>query len=179
MSFLTSRTILRASRTSFAVAPRAFSTSFVARKSATESVKDTVKTVDRKVSDVLVDGIEAGRRRCKALSYLFAGSTGPPMARSTLPHPNVACPRKKNTAPANLLPLTENATQKAKEVAGMSTSEMKSKANEVAGEAKGKANEVAGQAQGKANELAGEAKGKANEVAGQAQGKKEEIKGKM
>ncbi|KAG4429361.1 hypothetical protein IFR05_015160 [Cadophora sp. M221] len=120
MSFLTSRTILRATRTP--ITARAFSTTFVARKSATETVKDGVKTVDRKVSDVLVEGIEAG----------------------------------------------QTATQKAKEVAGMSSSELKGKANEVAGEAKGKANEVAGQAKGKANELAGEAKGK-----------KEEIKGKM
>merc|ERR1712230_236301 len=61
-SFLTWRTVTRATRapaTSFA--PRAFSTTFVARKSATESVKDGVKTVDRKVSDVLVEGIEVGQ----------------------------------------------------------------------------------------------------------------------
>merc|ERR1712058_36445 len=86
-SFLTWRTVTRATRapaTSFA--PRAFSTTFVARKSATESVKDGVKTVDRKVSDVLVEGIEVG----------------------------------------------QTAAQKAKEVAGMSSSEMKGKANEVA-----------------------------------------------
>merc|ERR1711964_741632 len=123
MSSLTWRTVTRATRapaTSFA--PRAFSTTFVARKSATESVKDGVKTVDRKVSDVLVEGIEVG----------------------------------------------QTAAQKAKEVAGMSSSEMEGKANEVAGEAKGKANEVAGEAKGKANEFAGEAKGK-----------KEELKGKM
>jgi len=31
------------------------------KKSPTESVKDTVKGVDRAVSDKLVDGIEAGR----------------------------------------------------------------------------------------------------------------------
>merc|ERR1711964_692216 len=87
-SFLTWRTVTRATRapaTSFA--PRAFSTTFVARKSATESVKDGVKTADRKVSDVLVEGIEVG----------------------------------------------QTAAQKAKEVAGMSSSEMKGKANEVAG----------------------------------------------
>ncbi|KAH7395647.1 LEA domain-containing protein [Cadophora sp. MPI-SDFR-AT-0126] len=121
-SFLTWRTtITRASRAPAAsFAPRAFSTTFVARKSATEAVKDGVKTVDRKVSDVLVEGIEVG----------------------------------------------QTAAQKAKEVAGMSQSEMKGKASEVAGEAKGKANEVAGQAKGKANELAGEAKRKKEEVKG-------------
>lgn len=61
MSFLTRTTMFNASRTSARFAPRAFSTSFVARKSATETVADAAKTVDRKVSDVLVDGIEASR----------------------------------------------------------------------------------------------------------------------
>ncbi|TAQ89851.1 hypothetical protein B7494_g1827 [Chlorociboria aeruginascens] len=66
MSFL-SRTIrparvahcARMATTGFA--PRAFSTSFVAQKSATEAVKDGVKTVDRAVSDKIVDGIEVGQ----------------------------------------------------------------------------------------------------------------------
>ncbi|KAI6715344.1 hypothetical protein JHW43_002086 [Diplocarpon mali] len=119
MSFLTRTTILGASR-SARFAPRAFSTSLVARKSTTETVKDGVKTVDRKVSDVLVDGIKAG----------------------------------------------ENAAQKAKDVAGMSSGEAKGAASEVAGEVKGKATELAGEAKGKANEVAGQAKGKANEVSG-------------
>lgn len=60
MSFLT-RTAIRSSR-SVTFAPRAFSTSLANRKTATEAVKDTVKTVDRKVSDKLVDGIELGRK---------------------------------------------------------------------------------------------------------------------
>ena len=34
-----------------------------------EAVKDTVKTVDRKVSDKLVDGIEIGRK-CSLLYFL-------------------------------------------------------------------------------------------------------------
>lgn len=59
MSFLT-RTAPRFTR-SIAFAPRAFSTSFAPQKSATEAVKDTVKTVDRAVADKLVDGIEIGR----------------------------------------------------------------------------------------------------------------------
>jgi translation elongation factor EF-Ts len=51
-----------AARTSFTqVAPRAFSTSFVVRNSATETVKGAAKGVDRAVSDKLVDGIELGR----------------------------------------------------------------------------------------------------------------------
>jgi len=65
MSFLTRTTIVRSVRFAQVQAPRAFSTSFVARKSATEAVKDTVKDtvkiVDRKVSNTLVGGIEVGR----------------------------------------------------------------------------------------------------------------------
>ncbi|KIN01050.1 hypothetical protein OIDMADRAFT_19084 [Oidiodendron maius Zn] len=67
MSFLT-RTAIRSTR-SMVFAPRLFSTSLATRKTATEAVKDTVKTVDRKVSDKLVDGIELGQtatRKAKA-----------------------------------------------------------------------------------------------------------------
>lgn len=39
---------------------RTFTTSIAARKSATETVKDGLKTVDRAVSDKIVDGIDAG-----------------------------------------------------------------------------------------------------------------------
>jgi len=48
-----------AARTSFA--PRAFSTSPTFRKIVPEAVKNATKTVDRAVSDKLVDGIEIGR----------------------------------------------------------------------------------------------------------------------
>ncbi|KAM0327212.1 hypothetical protein ACHAQA_006346 [Verticillium albo-atrum] len=41
-------------------APRAFTTTPFASKSATETVKDGLKAVDRTVSDKLVDGINAG-----------------------------------------------------------------------------------------------------------------------
>ena len=40
--------------------PRLFSTAVVYRKSATESVKDGLKTVDRTVADAAVKGIDAG-----------------------------------------------------------------------------------------------------------------------
>ena len=53
MSFLT-RSLPRVS-----VAARSFSTSPIIRKSATETVKDTVKKVDKTVANKLVDGIEA------------------------------------------------------------------------------------------------------------------------
>lgn len=48
---------------------RTFTTSIAARKSATETVKDGLKTVDRAVSDKIVDGIDAGGTFC--LSYPF------------------------------------------------------------------------------------------------------------
>ena len=60
MSFLTETAIRRlamTSRTAMVQAPRAFSTGVAYRKSATDTVKDTVKKVDRAVSDKLVDGI--------------------------------------------------------------------------------------------------------------------------
>lgn len=64
MSFLTEITLRRMAtvqlpRTMAATAPRAaFSTSVRQRKTATESVKDGLKTVDRAVSDKIVGGID-------------------------------------------------------------------------------------------------------------------------
>lgn len=61
MSFL-----YRTARTSFVrsslPATRAFSTAFQPRKSATDTVKDAAKKVDRTVSDAAVAGIEKGRK---------------------------------------------------------------------------------------------------------------------
>lgn len=51
---------LPATRVAATSASRSFTTSLAARKSATETVKDGLKTVDRAVSDKLVDGINAG-----------------------------------------------------------------------------------------------------------------------
>ncbi len=64
MSFLIEATTRRVAtalpRASIAArAPRAFSTSIVYQKSPTESVKDGLKSVDRAVSDKLVDGLDA------------------------------------------------------------------------------------------------------------------------
>ncbi|KAI1497272.1 hypothetical protein F5X99DRAFT_397471 [Biscogniauxia marginata] len=66
MSFLTEATVRRLSLTSasrivMVQAPRQqFSTSVVWQKSVTESAKETIKNVDRKVSDKLIDGINVG-----------------------------------------------------------------------------------------------------------------------
>ncbi len=64
MSFLyRSRPALRGltlARTSRASNPCLFSTTAVQSKTATEAIKDTVKSVDRVVSDAAVSGIEKG-----------------------------------------------------------------------------------------------------------------------
>jgi hypothetical protein len=62
MSFLTETAIRRlalASRVVSVQTPRQFSTSIATRKTVVDSAKDTLKAVDRKVSDKLVDGINA------------------------------------------------------------------------------------------------------------------------
>jgi hypothetical protein len=68
MSFLTTRAAFTTRRALATTAPRAFSTTIVAKKTATETVKDTLKTVDRAVSDKIVGGIELGGR---CLSLIF------------------------------------------------------------------------------------------------------------
>ncbi len=60
MSFLTSRTLATSRAASFAPAVRAFTTTALRQKTTTETVKDTLKTVDRAVSNKIVDGIELG-----------------------------------------------------------------------------------------------------------------------
>ncbi|RYP84098.1 hypothetical protein DL769_001243 [Monosporascus sp. CRB-8-3] len=59
-SEIAARRMALLARASLVQAPRQFSTSIVAQKSATETVKDSLKQVDRKVSDKLVDGINVG-----------------------------------------------------------------------------------------------------------------------
>lgn len=64
MSFLTeitTRRVATLSRTAFTTSvPRAsFTTTVQLRKTPVEATKDTLKTVDRAVSDKLVDGINA------------------------------------------------------------------------------------------------------------------------
>ncbi|KAK0729511.1 hypothetical protein B0H67DRAFT_466906, partial [Lasiosphaeris hirsuta] len=66
MSFLTETAMRRVAalqvpRTLATSAPRAsFSTSIAFQKTATDSAKDALKSVDRAVSDKLVDGIDIG-----------------------------------------------------------------------------------------------------------------------
>ncbi|KAH8668678.1 hypothetical protein BX600DRAFT_510748 [Xylariales sp. PMI_506] len=62
MSFLTeaaARRMALAPRVTIVQAPRYFSASARMHKTATETAKDVLKTVDRAVADKLVDGIDA------------------------------------------------------------------------------------------------------------------------
>ena len=59
MSFLT-RTAATAFRTTRHTSRATFSTSVRAQKSAVDAAKDTLKAVDRKVSDAAVKGLEKG-----------------------------------------------------------------------------------------------------------------------
>ncbi|KAI8949176.1 hypothetical protein F4801DRAFT_422302 [Xylaria longipes] len=71
MSFLSEAAVRRValvSRVASVQAPRQFSTSIAARKTMTESAKDTLKTVDRKVSDKLVDGINVGSKAAETVT---------------------------------------------------------------------------------------------------------------
>ncbi|KAI0475462.1 hypothetical protein GGR56DRAFT_515136 [Xylariaceae sp. FL0804] len=71
MSFITqvaARRMALSSRAAMVQAPRQFSTTIAAHKSATEAAKDTLKSVDRKVSDKLVDGINAGSKAAEKVT---------------------------------------------------------------------------------------------------------------
>ncbi|KAI0446862.1 hypothetical protein F4803DRAFT_501482 [Xylaria telfairii] len=71
MSFLTEAAVRRValiSRVASVQAPRQFTTSIAARKTITETAKDTIKTVDRKVSDKLVDGINIGSKAAETVT---------------------------------------------------------------------------------------------------------------
>lgn len=62
MSFLTENIVRQVTLIPRIIArqsPRAFSTSLVFNRTATEAIKDGAKSIDRAVSDKLVDGINA------------------------------------------------------------------------------------------------------------------------
>ncbi|KAL1842481.1 hypothetical protein VTK73DRAFT_3112 [Phialemonium thermophilum] len=135
MSFLTEATVRRLAgsqlpRALGTTAPRAsFSVSVQHQKSAKDTVKDSLKTVDRVVSDKLVDGINVGATVANKIKE--AGSEV-----------------KKGQATGKAAELKDETKGKASELAG----EAKGKASELTGQAKGKAEEVAGKARGAAEE---------------------------
>ncbi|KAM0262451.1 hypothetical protein ACHAQJ_001705 [Trichoderma viride] len=138
MSFLT-RTI-NTSRTAAIVAPvsriaavrtsRTFTTSLAAQKTATESVKDGLKTVDRAVSDKLVDGINiatAASHKVKETADDLSSSGVSGQVEGTKAH----------------------AKGKAEELKGSATG----KAEEIKGKAKGAAEQAKGKAKGSVDEV--------------------------
>ncbi|KAK4122029.1 hypothetical protein N657DRAFT_682494 [Parathielavia appendiculata] len=136
----------------------AFTTATRYQKSAVESAKDTLKTVDRKVADKLVDGIDIGTAYASKVKEAATQTTEGKASA-------VASKIKEATSEVS----AGKVTGKAAELRG----EVQGKASEVAGEAKGKASELAGEAKGKTSEMMGEAKG----MAGEAKGKAKEVKG--
>ncbi|KAK4099154.1 hypothetical protein N658DRAFT_525774 [Parathielavia hyrcaniae] len=133
---LATTTSTRTTATS-ALTRAAFTTSARHQKSAVESAKDTLKTVDRKVSDKLVDGIDIGTTYASKLKEATTQSTEGGKASAV--------------------------TGKIKEATSdVSEGKVTGKAAELRGEVEGKASEVMGEARG----MAGEAKGKAKEMKG-------------
>ncbi|KAI4111451.1 MAG: hypothetical protein LQ339_000650 [Xanthoria mediterranea] len=99
---------------------RFFSTSSLARKSAVDAATDTVKSVDRTISDAAVKGIEKGEQAAaKAKTAAGMGAS---------------------KAEGDASQMAGEAKGKASEMAG----EAKGKAQETMGAAKGKAEEVKG-----------------------------------
>ncbi|KAH9227174.1 hypothetical protein K456DRAFT_1902754 [Colletotrichum gloeosporioides 23] len=101
-----------------AVAPRQFTTTTPVHKSATETVKDGLKTVDRKVSDKLVDGINLGSSVAEKVKEVT--------------------PNSQAEAAGKAQELKGEAAGKAQELKG----EAKGKVNEAAGKVKGTADQV-------------------------------------
>ncbi|KEY65414.1 hypothetical protein S7711_04312 [Stachybotrys chartarum IBT 7711] len=136
MSFLTSNLTRRVAPVAASVpraiavqAPRTFTTSIAAQKTATETVKDGLKSVDRAVSDKIVDGIDlasAAAQKVKGSAEVNA-----------------------NEASAKAQELKGEASGKAQELKG----EASGKASELSGRAKGAAEQAKGTAKGTAEEV--------------------------
>ncbi|KAK4112460.1 hypothetical protein N656DRAFT_779317 [Canariomyces notabilis] len=152
MSLITERTVLAARRLALAnsttssaasMLPRAaFSTSTPVQRSAVESAKDALKSVDRKVSDKLVDGINIGATVAEKLKDASTAT--------------VAEKLKEASSEVSSGKVTGKAAELRGEAAG--------KASEMAGKAKGMAGEVEGKAKGAAAEVEGKAKEAKEEV---------------
>ncbi|KAI9147739.1 hypothetical protein HJFPF1_12770 [Paramyrothecium foliicola] len=159
MSFLTESAVRRVAMLPRAVAfsaPRTFTTSLAAQRTAPEAVKDGLKTVDRAVSDKLVDGIDVATSAAEKLKQTTDEISS------------------RNNIAGKAQELKGKAAGKASEVEG----QVKGTAHEVNSETNlaGKAQELKGKAAGKASEVEGQVKGAAYEAKGKAKGAAEEIK---
>ncbi|PNS17243.1 hypothetical protein CAC42_6926 [Sphaceloma murrayae] len=121
---------------------RPFSLSVRQQKSATETAKDTLKTVDRAISDNLVKGIDKTAEAAEAAKANLNSTTGSAQGKAS--------------------EVAGQAKGKAQEMQGQAKSAMDGNS----GSAKGKAEELKGEAKGKAEEIKGTVKGKVEEVKG-------------
>ncbi|PHH77687.1 hypothetical protein CDD82_3398 [Ophiocordyceps australis] len=123
MSFITKKIIgaaIPASRTVSVQAPRAFGTCAVLSKSATESVKDGLKSVDRAVSDnVVLPGLDAAAKAKEKVESMTTNEA-------------------KGEAKGQIREMKGEAKGKAQEVKGQA----KGAAQHAAGKVKGAAEEV-------------------------------------
>ncbi|MCJ1485265.1 hypothetical protein MMC06_005439 [Schaereria dolodes] len=105
------------------IAPRApFSISVRSQKSAVDTAKDTVKSVDRKISDAAVKGIEKGEQASATVKETVGVNASKASAK----------------ADGSTSEMAGEAKGKASELAGKA----QGKTNELSGEVKGKAAEV-------------------------------------
>ncbi|KAK6505816.1 hypothetical protein TWF481_007707 [Arthrobotrys musiformis] len=133
MSAIIRRTIFARLPSSTAAITRPLSTSVIHQRTVTETVKDTIDTVDKKGGKILAAGIEGAENVTHTVKDKVSDVVGA---------------ARKNTPTA----------EEAKGAVKGKASEAKGKANEVASEAKGKAEEIRGKAKGAFEE----AKGKVN-----------------
>ncbi|KAF3288714.1 hypothetical protein TWF970_005771 [Orbilia oligospora] len=131
MSAIICRTLITRLPTSTITRP--LSTSIIRQKTVTETVKDTIDSVDKKSGKILAAGIEGAENATHTVKEKVSDVVGA---------------ARKNTPTA----------EEAKGAVKGKASEAQGKASEVAGEAKGKANEISGKAKGAFEE----AKGKVN-----------------
>ncbi|OAA73568.1 hypothetical protein ISF_00469 [Cordyceps fumosorosea ARSEF 2679] len=111
-----------------ALLPRAFSTTAAYQKTATETVKDGIRTVDKAVSGKIVDGIDAAGKQEKF---------------------------PKEETLQLIKNKTESAGQKVKQASesAMGDKSAAGKAEELKGQAKGAAEEAKGKAKGAAEDI--------------------------
>ncbi len=90
-SFLTETVVRRLATVPRAVAiqaPRAFTTHPTLNKTVTESAKDSLKSVDRAVSDKIVDGINVGRKSQPLALTLVSPPSRGANSKSLAPRPH-------------------------------------------------------------------------------------------
>lgn len=134
-------------RTLATSAPRAaFSTTINVQKNIADATKDTLKTVDRTVSDKLVDAIDVGSTVASKVKEV----------KDSVVNDTTGTAEK----------LKGEAVGKASELSGKA----QGTASQMAGKAKGTASEMAGKVEGQASEVMGKTEGNTEKAAGKVKG---------